>query len=208
MALPRPVRLVDAKPAPNPRRVRIFMAEKGIALPTEQVDIMSGAQFEDHRARVGWHHVPALELDDGRFLTESVAICRYLEALWPEPNLIGADPLEAAEFEMWARRVEFEILGPVAAVLRHGNPKMAVMENPQCPEWAEANRSRVLAGLSWLDRRLGASNHVGGARYGYADITALVAIDFMRAIRMPVPEEMTNLVSWRERMRARPAMAA
>ncbi|MBA3325303.1 MAG: glutathione S-transferase N-terminal domain-containing protein, partial [Rhodobacteraceae bacterium] len=86
MDLPRPELLVDCKPAPNPRRVRIFLAEKGVDLPREQVDIMSGAQFGEHKARVGWHHVPALELQDGRFLTESLAICRYIEALWPEPN--------------------------------------------------------------------------------------------------------------------------
>ena len=149
-----PVLLIDCRPAPNPRRVRMFLAEKGLALPTEQVDIMAGEQFRAHAARVGTHHVPALLLEDGRCLTESVAICRYIEALTPEPNLMGRDPLEAAEIEMWQRRVEFQLLQPIAFVLRHGNPKMAVMED-QCPEWAEANRPRVLDGLAWLDARLG-----------------------------------------------------
>jgi len=164
MHLPAPELLVDCRPAPDPRRVRIFMAEKGIELPTEQVDIMAGEQFRDHAARVGRHHLPALRLADGRWLTESVAICRYLEALAPEPNLMGADPLEAAEIEMWQRRVEFELFTPVAAVLRHGHPKMAVME-AQCPAWAEANRPRVDAALRALDARLRATPFVAGPRF-------------------------------------------
>jgi glutathione S-transferase len=207
MDLPHPVLLIDCAPAPNPRRVRIFMAEKGIALPTEQVDIMAGAQFREHAARVGTHHVPALQLEDGRYLTESVAICRYLEALVPEPNLMGRDPLEAAEIEMWHRRVEFQLMAPVAAVLRHGNPKMAVMED-QCPEWAEANKPRVAKALEWLDDRLRASPHVAGDRFTVADIAAVVAVDFLRPVRISVPEALTALVDWRQRMAARPSMTA
>jgi glutathione S-transferase len=201
------VRLIDCTPAPNPRRVRIFLAEKGVTLPSEQVDIMAGAQFEAHRARVGTHHVPALELADGRFLTESVAICRYLEGLWPEPNLMGRDPLEMAEIEMWNRRLEFELLTPIAAVLRHGNPKMAVMED-QCPPWAEANRPRVARALAWLDARLRASPCVAGARFTIADITALVAVDFLRPTRIAVPQDCTALIAWRRGLDARPSIAA
>lgn len=207
MDLPRPDLLVDCRPAPNPRRVRVFLAEKGITLPVEQVDIMAGEQFAGHAARVGSHHVPALRLSDGRWLTESVAICRYLEALWPEPNLMGADPLEVAEIEMWTRRVEFQLLTPIAAVLRHGNPKMAVMED-QCPEWAEANRPRVAAALAWLDGRLAASAFVAGERFTIADITALVAVDFLRATRMAVPEECHALATWRAGLAARPSLTA
>ncbi len=207
MTLPRPVRLFDCLPAPNPRRVRVFFAEKGVVLPTEQVDIMAGAQFGEYRARVGTHHVPALELEDGRFLTESTAICRYVEALWPEPNLMGKNALEAAEIEMWSRRAEFGLLAPAAAVLRHGNPKMAVMED-QCPEWAEANRPRVIAGLEWLDRRLAESPYLAGGRFTIADITAAVAVDFLRPSRIAVPEDLGALAEWRKRLAARPAMAA
>ncbi len=207
MDLPRPVRLFDCAPAPNPRRVTIFMSEKGINLPVEQVDIMAGAQFGAHRERVGVHHLPALELEDGRFLTESTAICRYLEALWPEPNLMGEDPLEAAEIEMWSRRVEFGLLLSAAAVLRHGNPKMAVMED-QVPAWAEANRPRVLAGLDRLDARLGVSAYIAGERYTMADITALVAVDFLRAARVAVPERLVRLLAWRRELAARRALAA
>jgi glutathione S-transferase len=207
MDMPRPVLLIDCAPAPNPRRVRIFMAEKGIVLPVEQVDIMAGAQFREHAARVGTHHVPALQLEDGRYLTESVAICRYLEALVPEPNLMGRDPLEAAEIEMWHRRVEFQLMAPVAAVLRHGNPKMAVMED-QCPEWAEANRPRVFKALEWLDERLQRSPFVAGQRFTVADIATVVAVDFLRPVRIAVPESCAALIEWRGRMAERPSMKA
>lgn len=207
MDLPRPELLVDCAPAPNPRRVRVFMAEKGITLPVEQLDIMAGAQFAAHAARVGSHHVPALRLADGRWLTESVAICRYLEALWPEPNLMGADALEAAGIEMWQRRVEFQLFAPIAAVLRHGNPKMAAIED-QCPEWAQASRPRVLAALGWLDARLDDSPFVAGDRFTIADITAVVAVDFLRPTRIVVPERCKALLQWRARLAERPSLSA
>lgn len=207
MDLPRPDLLVECRPAPNPRRVRIFMAEKGISLPTEQIDIMTGAHFGDHAARVGSFHLPALRLADGSWLTESLAICRYLEALWPKPNLMGHDPLETARIEMWQRRVEFQLFGPIAAVLRHGNPKMAVLED-QCPAWAMANVPRVHAGLDWLDRRLGASENVAGERFTIADITALVAVDFLRPIRVQIGGGHRALAAWRARHAERPSLAA
>jgi glutathione S-transferase len=207
MDLPNPELLVECRPAPNPRRVRIFLAEKGVSLATEQIDIMTGAHFRDHAARVGTHHVPALRLSDGRWLTETVAICRYIEALHPEPNLLGRDPLEAAEIEMWQRRMEFDLFLPIAAVLRHGNPKMAVLE-AQCPEWAEASRPRVLEGLRRLDARLGASPFVAGPRFTIADITALVAVDFLRPSRIAVPADCRHLAAWRERTGSRPSAAA
>ena len=207
MDLPRPDLLVDCHPAPNPRRVRMFMAEKGIVLPVEQVDIMAGDQFRDHAARVGTHHVPALRLIDGRWLTETVAICRYLEALWPDPNLMGRDPLEVAEIEMWTRRIEFQLMTPIAAVLRHGNPKMAVMED-QCPAWAEANRPRVTAALAWLDARLAVSPYVAVGRFNIADITALVAVDFLRPIRIALPETCHALAAWSDGLADRPSRTA
>lgn len=206
-ALPEPVLLYDSPRAPNPRRVRIFMAEKGIELPRREIDIMAGVHFgEAYRGRIGTHHVPALELADGSILTESVAICRYLEAFHPEPNLMGRDAREAAEIEMWQRRVEFQLLLPVAFVLRHGNPAMAVLESPQVPEWAAANRPRVLQGLRWLDARLSRAPFVAGDRFTVADITAIVAIDFMRTIRQPLPEDCPALGAWAGRVRARPSM--
>lgn len=207
--LPHPIRLFDTARAPNPRRVRIFLAEKGLEVPVEEVEIMAGAHFDAaYRARAGSHHVPALELSDGTVLTETVAICRYLEALAPEPNLMGEGPLEQAVVEMWQRRVEFQLLLPIAFVLRHGNPAMAVLERRQCPEWAEINRPRVVAALEWLDARLGEAPFVAGRRFTIADVTAIVAVDFMRAIRQRVPEGCTALSRWAETIRARPSMAA
>lgn len=202
-AAPLPVRLYDTPRAPNPRRVRIFMAEKGIDLPRVEIDIMAGVHFRaEYRTRIGTHHVPALELSDGTVLTETVAICRYLEAIHPEPNLFGRTPLETAEVEMWQRRVEFQLLLPVAYVLRHGNPAMKVLED-QVPEWAEANRPRVLAGLAWLESRLRQAPFLAGPRFTLADITAIVAIDFMRTIRQPLPEDHHALADWAGRVRAR-----
>ena len=207
MSLPGVKTYIDSTRAPNPRRVKIFMAEKGVEFPIEDVSIMQG----EHRARsyldrVGAPVVPALELDDGTVLTESMSICLYLEGLYPEPNLMGVDALERARIDMWSRRVEFGVMFPVAMVLRHGNPAMAALED-QVPEWAEANRGRVLKGLKWLDRVLGKQAFVAGPRYTIADITALVAIDFMRAIKTPVPEEMVHLLAWREGLNARPSTA-
>ncbi|MEL6233855.1 MAG: glutathione S-transferase [Pseudomonadota bacterium] len=205
--LPQPIRLYDTARAPNPRRVRIFLDEKGLSLPVTDVTIMTGAhKASGYRDRAGTHHVPALELADGTMLTETVAICRYLEALVPEPALMGRDAREAAIIEMWQRRVEFQLLMPIAFVLRHGNPAMAVLESPQVAVWAEHNRPRVVDALHWLDRRLAGSEHVAGAEFSIADITAIVAVDFMRTIKQPIPEACAALSAWAARVRARPSM--
>jgi len=163
-------------------------------------------QTREYMARIGSRLVPALELEDGTVLTESVSICSYIEALHPEPNLMGVDALERAQIDMWSRRAEFGLMFPVAMVLRHGNPAMAVLED-QVPEWAEANKPRVAKGLKWLNRALGESEFVAGERYTIAYITALVAVDFMRAIKTPVPDECTNILRWREALNTRPSTA-
>jgi glutathione S-transferase len=184
----------------------MFLAEKGVEIPKVEIDITVGAhKTPEYLAKTGMPHVPALELEDGTVLTESVAICRYIEALHPAPPLFGADPLEAAVIEMWHRRVELYLMLPIAQVFRHSNPNMAALED-QVPEWAEANRPRVLTGLAMLERRLNAAPFIGGARFSVADITAVVALDFMRVIRTPVPEEMTALTAWLEAARARPSV--
>ena len=205
MTLPEPKLLYDTPRAPNPRRVRIFMAEKGIYLPRSNIDIMAGTQFSpDYQAKVGSHHVPALELDDGTVLTETVAICRYLEALHPEPNLMGRDPLEAAKVEMWSRRVEFHLMTPVAAVARHGIPAMASLEHgDQCPEWAAANDSRVDAGLTWLENSLKDKEWLATDRFTVADITAIATLGFMHLIRKKVPETHVATLAWLDRCNER-----
>ncbi|QPH56194.1 glutathione S-transferase family protein [Pontivivens ytuae] len=199
--------LYDTPRAPNPRRVRIFLAEKGIELPTTSVDIMAGQQFgEEYLAKMGSHNVPALELSDGTILTETVAVCRYLEALYPEPNLLGRDPLEAARIEMWSRRVEFQLMLPIAAVSRHGIPAMKVLEGEQCPEWAEFNRDRVVSGLAWLERSLAEREWLAGDRFSLADITAICTVGFMRLIRVSVPTEHAATLAWMERCEGRGTM--
>lgn len=205
MALPAIEMLYDTPRAPNPRRVRLFIAEKGIVVPTRDVTIMDGSHFRpEYQGKVGSFHVPALGLTDGIILTETVAICRYIEALHPTPNLMGEDALELATIEMWSRRVEFQLLLPIAQVLRHGNPAMAVLESPQCAEWAEVNRPRVVAALDWLEGVLAKTPYVAGDRFTIADITALVAVEFMRAIKQPLPETHTASHDWLTRLRARP----
>ena len=205
MSLPEPVMLYDTPRAPNPRRVRIFLAEKGIELPRATVDIMAGDQFaEGFRRKVGSHNVPALELSDGTVLTETVAICRYLEALHPEPNLMGRDALEQARVEMWSRRVEFQLMLPVAAVARHGIPAMAVLEHgDQCPEWAQANVSRVAKGIAWLEESLSGKTFLAGDAFTVADITAIATVGFMRLIRTPIPEGNSATQAWLARCQAR-----
>lgn len=204
MSMPTPVMLYDTARAPNPRRVRIFLAEKGLTLPTTEVDIMSGQHFEKaHRARIGSHNVPALELEDGTVLTETVAICRYLEALHPAPNLMGKGALEAAQVEMWSRRVETHVLMPIAFVARHGIPGMQALEREQCPEWAEHNKPRVMAGLRWFEKSLGDKDYLAGDRFSVADITAICALGFMRLIRVSVPPEHEKTHAWLARCEAR-----
>ena len=131
--LPKPVRLVEAPPAPNPRRLRIFLAEKNFEIPSETVNIMEGEhRTPEFLAWAGAPTVPAVELEDGTVLTETLAIFRYVEALQPEPNLLGRSPLEVAVIEMWHRRIEFGLLQHVAAVVRHLNPRMGVWSASRC----------------------------------------------------------------------------
>jgi glutathione S-transferase len=184
----------------------MFLAEKGVVLPTTDINIMDGTHFQDgYKGRIGSHHVPALELEDGTVLTETTAICRYLEALYPAPNLLGVDPLEAAKIEMWSRRMEFQFLLPIAQVLRHGNPAMAVLENPQCPEWAAHNVPKVAAAVDWLEGILSQTRWIAGDRFTNADIIACVGVDFLRPIRVPIPERNTATHAWHARMKERAA---
>lgn len=209
MSLPALVRIYESRRAPNPRRVSIFLAEKGLEVERVEVDIMAGRHFEDeHRRRAGSHHVPVAELSDGTFLTETVAICRYIEALQPEPNLMGRDAKEVAVIDMWQRRMEFSILQNVAFVARHTIPAMAALEHVQVPEWGAACIPRMEEALKGLDARLRESAFVAGDRFTIADITALVAIDFMRVLRRGPPEGCDAIAAWLEGLRARPSAIA
>ncbi len=207
MTLPLPVRLYDQPRAPNPRRVNIFLAEKGVEIERINVNLMAGEHKQPgYLAKVGVPQVPALELDDGTILTESVAICRYLDALQPEPNMMGRDVMEQIAIEKWQRLVEFRLFATVAACFRHTNPHLAVLED-QCADWGEVNRARLDARLGELNQRLEGRKWIAADRLTIADITAIVAVDFLRVIKHRIPESCTNLLAWVERMHARPSTA-
>lgn len=203
------MKLYDGGRAPNPRRVKVFLAEKGLTVPAEQVDLGRLAHKTPEYAAVNpMQRVPALELDDGTIISESIAICRYFEALHPEPPLFGASPKETAVVEMWERRIEFHLLAPVSHVFRHSHPAMKELEVPQVLAWAEANRPRVMDFLGVLDRQLKDNRYVAGDRYTVADITGMIAIDFMKPAKLSVPEEMANIKRWHAEVSARPSAKA
>lgn len=202
------MRLYDARTAPNPRRVRIFLAEKGIGVPVEQVDIVSAQnRSAEFRAKNAMGTLPVLELDDGTTIAESVAICRYFEELQPEPPLMGTDAKDRAVVEMWQRRMEYEVFLPVTQVFRNGH---AFFKGriPQVPEYGEVCRKHAEQRLEWLDGVLADRPFVAGERYTIADITALCAIDFGRVSNIRVTPEQPNLARWHAAVSSRPSAKA
>ena len=203
------MKLYDSKFAPNPRRTRIFLAEKGISVPMEHVDIGAKQHKTAEYAAVNpLQRMPALVLDDGTVITESIAICRYFEALQPEPPLFGVGAKDIALVEMWNRRCELNLFFPVAHVFRHTHPAMKELEVPQLPDWAEANRPKIAEFFTVLDDQLKDNEFIAGTRYTVADITALCAVDFTKPARVTVSEELANLKRWREAVSARPSAKA
>jgi glutathione S-transferase len=203
------MKLYDGGRAPNPRRVRVFLAEKGITLPTEQVDLGQLQQRSDAFTAINpMQRVPALVLDDGTVIAESIAICRYFEALQPEPPLFGRGALESALVEMWNRRAELHLLFPVASVFQHLHPAMKIMVDPQVAAWGEANKPRVTQFLQFLDGELEGRPYVAGQNYTVADITAMIAVDFMRVSKLSVPDDLANVRRWHEAVSARPSAKA
>jgi glutathione S-transferase len=203
------MKLYDGGRAPNPRRVRVFLAEKGITVPAEQVDLGKLQQrSEAYTAINPMQRVPALVLDDGTVIAESIAICRYFEALQPDPPLFGRGALESALVEMWNRRAELHLLFPVASVFQHLHPAMKVMVDPQVADWGEANKPRVFEFLRFLDGELRDRPYVAGSAFTVADITALIAVDFMRVSKMAVPEDLANVRRWHQAVSSRPSASA
>lgn len=201
--------LIDGGRAPSPRRVRIFLAEKGIDVPKRQIDFAGREQFSDAFTALNpMQRVPVLILDDGTAVSETMAICRYFEALHPEPNLLGRDAREIALVEMWNRRAELDFYGAVSSAFRHLSAAMAASEKPQVPAWGEANKDKVVAFLGLLEGELGTRAYVAGDRFTVADITAMVAVDFMRAPKLEVPAAMTNVRRWHAEVSARPSARA
>lgn len=203
------MKLYDDPIAPTPRRVRMFLAEKGLDIPKVTVTIGKGEhKAPDYRGRVPSGRVPALELEDGTVISESVAICRYVEGIQPEPNLMGRDPKESALIEMWQRRMEWELLLPMASVFRHSHPKMAALEN-QCPEFAANQKPVAEKRLKTLDRDLAERPFIAGDRFTIADITAFTTVAFFcRYGGVPLPEELTNVRRWHDEVAARPSAGA
>jgi glutathione S-transferase len=201
------MKILETRSAPNPRRVRIFLAEKDIKVPFEELDLMTlkSPEFTEINR---FQRVPVLVLDDGTAIAETVAICRYFEELQPAPALFGTGAVGSATVEMWNRRMELGLLLCVAQAFRHLHPAMAQLEVPQVPAWGEANKPRALEILDFLDRELGGRQYIAGDAFSIADITALVAVDFMKPARIRRPAELKNLERWHQEVSARPSAKA
>jgi glutathione S-transferase len=210
------VKLYDMRVAPNPRRVRIFLAEKGIDIAKVEVNIRAGENLQPGFLAVNPRGVlPALELDDGTVIDESTAICRYFEALQPEPPLLGSTPLEIALVECWNRRIEFDAGQPVIDAFRNSYPPYADRAvpgrsgMPAIPALVERGRARLAEFFPVIDRRLGESEFVAGDKFSLADITLLCITDFARALKMTVPEDgVANFLRWHATVSARPSATA
>src|SRR6266849_4603389 len=203
------MRLYDGGRAPNPRRTRIFLAEKVIELPTEPIDLVAMAHKSAAYTAVNpMQRVPALMLDDGAVITESIAICRYLEALQPEPSLFGRGALDIARIEMWNRRLELHLFLLVSHVFRNTHPAMQAMEVPQVPAWAEANKPRILEFITILDTELKDRPFIAGDTFSVADITGLISVDFMKPAKLAVPDALEHLKRWHADVSARPSASA
>jgi glutathione S-transferase len=203
------MKLYDGGRAPNPRRVRIYLAEKGLSVSLVPVDMGALEHKGDTvAARNPLKRLPVLELDDGTVITETIAICRYFEELHPTPALFGAGALGKALVEMWQRRLELNFLMPVANAFRHIHPAMKEWEIPQMPEWGEINKPKAVEFMAILDRELASREFAAGDAYSVADITGLVTMDFLKPARVAVPEEFANLRRWHAAIAARPSAAA
>ncbi len=203
------MKIIETKSAPNPRRVRIFLAEKGITVPFEEVEFKKETFRAESFTKLNpMQRIPVLVLDDGRALSETVAICRYFEELHPEPALFGKGAFGKAEVEMWQRRMELNLLNPIAQAFRHLHPSMAGLEVPQVKEWGEANKGRATEMLELMDRHLANNRFLCGDTYSIADITGLVAMDFARPARVARPEHLTNVARWHTELAARPSAKA
>lgn len=198
----------EDNPAPNPRRVRIFLAEKGIDIPRVRVNLRKREhKSPEHKARNSLGQVPTLELDDGTTISETVSICRYLDALHPAPPLFGTTPLEMAQIDMMIRRVEFMVMTPVGMFWRHAHPLTAALLT-QYKDFGESNREIYFGGCRWLDREIAGRAFLAGDTYSMADIAALTTVDFAKFTGLEMPAECASLHDWHARVSARPSATA
>lgn len=203
------MKLYDGGRAPNPRRVQIFMKEKGIELETQQLDLNALEQKSPQMlAKNPVATVPFLELEDGTVISETMAICSYLEALYPQPCLMGETPLEKAIIEMWSRRVEFGFFLRVAHSFRHLHPGAAVLEGEQVEAWGRKNQKLAVEFLDILDQQLAENPFVAGEAFSVADITTMVAVQFCKPARIQLPEQgLKHFKRWLGEMAERPSMS-
>lgn len=203
------MKLYDAKALPNPRRVRIFLAEKGVNLPFEEVDVLNGENRKpEFLKRNPDATVPLLELADGNYLSETIAISRYFEELYPDKPLMGAGAEEKAAVEMWQRRVEHSLLNTLIAYFHHATEGFGDKARYRNKEWGLHNRERFLASLDLFDMQLGTNSFIAGENYSIADITALCAIDLAKALHIDIPEKYEHLNAWYIRVSQRESAAA
>ncbi|MCC2617728.1 glutathione S-transferase family protein [Aestuariibacter halophilus] len=202
------MKIYETRTAPNPRRVRIFLAEKGIDMDYQQVDIQGGENLSDvMRRRNPIAKIPILELDDGTCISESVAICRYFEVLHPDPPLFGTSALEQATIEMWQRQIEFGLMNMIGLCFQHSTGYFKDRMTP-VPEFGKVAGENAIAYLDVLNTRLGESPYCAGDVFSIADITALCAIDFARVVKIRPGEQHTHVKDWHARVSARPSAQA
>ena len=202
------MKLYDGGRAPNPRRVQIFLKEKELELPTIQLDLNAlEHKSEELTAKNPAQTVPFLELDDGTVISETIAICRYIEELHPTPNLFGDTALERAQIEMWNRRLELGFFMKVAFSFRHLHPGAAVLEGEQIAAWGEKSRAAAYSTMEMLDTHLTQNQFFAGTRFSVADITALVACQFFKPAKIEMPEHLKKLQRWLSEVSARPSVA-
>ena len=200
--------LHDLSAGMHPRRVRIFMAEKGLSIERREVDAAAGANAKPDFLRLNpLGKLPVLELDDGSTVAESLAICRYLEALNPEPSLMGLTPQTAAHIEMWTLRMDHELSQPIALAFVHSSDfyRGRVEQVPEVASWA---RGRALKTMSWLDGELAGRSHIAGEDYTLTDIVAQCACVLGKAVGLRIPAEMPHLSRWFAQVSARPTARA
>jgi glutathione S-transferase len=209
------MKLYDMRVAPNPRRVRVFLAEKGIEVPTVEINIRAGENLTPEFLAINPRGVlPTLQLEDGTVIDESTAICRYFEELRPDPPLMGRTPLEKAMIECWARRVEFDAGQPVMDAFRNSFPPYAERAvpgksgNKAIPELVERGKARLVDFYATIDRRLAEFEYVAGPAFSIADITLLCIADFARAVKLPTPEGCEHFARWHAQVSARPSAKA
>lgn len=203
------MKIWGGKTGGNPMRVAIFLAEKGLDIPFEPVDLMKGDhRAEAFRAKNPIAQVPVLELDDGTCISETIAICRYFERLQPDPPLMGVGMLDEAIVEMWQRRVEFNLYSAAREVFRHSVPFVKALQPVQLSVWADYNRPQVIEALEMLDAQLASHPFIAGARFTVADITAVFALQLLGHAQIAIPEDCPSMLRWRDDVYQRPSVAS